>query len=129
MRGTAEPVVADQLRFDNRFRLIVSCGALAIAGFLVAIGLIPTLQPFLWIFAFSSIPYLLSSLWLTRHDTGAPLLRYGLSLIDFAAITAAVKITGGPESPFFYLYPIPFLIHALHFDIPLILWDGVWSVA
>ena len=75
-----------------------------------------------------SIPYGLSYLWILKPRSGTWILRYGLSIFDFAAITAAVMITGGPQIPFFYLYPIPFLVHALQFDIRLIIWDGAWSV-
>src|ERR1700687_4367106 len=127
MRSLSEPAAADQLRFDNRFRLVVSLSACGSGGLLKTIGFINVLRPFLCIFAFYSIPYVISWLWIARHNSGPQVLRYGLGLIDLAAITAAVRITGGPQSPFFYLYPIPFLVHALQFDLRLILWDGAWS--
>ncbi len=116
------------LRLDNRFRLVVSLIAFAIACLLHALGLITALTPFIWIFCAYSIPYGLSWIWIIRRPTETSFLRYGLSLLDFAAITTTVVITGGPQSPFFYLYPVPFLIHALQFDRKLILWDGAWSV-
>src|SRR5258706_8923731 len=129
MKGLSEPAVVEHLRLDNRFRLVVSTSALAIAFLLHAVGFIPDVRPVIRIFALYSIPYMLTWGWLSRRLSGAISQRYMLCLFDFAAITAVVRITGGPQSPFFYLYPVPFLVHALQFDLQLILWDGLLAIA
>jgi len=128
MTDQPQPDQTDQLHFDNRFRFAVSLAAFVLASLLHAAGLLVAIRPLLWIIIFYSVPYGLTQLWIPGERSHVAAIRYALSSIDFCAITAAVALTGGPDSPFFYLYPLPFLIHAFHFDSKMIVWDGVWSM-
>ncbi len=124
MNRSDNPSLAEKIRLDNRFRLTVSIAALLLAILLRSFHLLADLTPLACLIVAYNIPYVTAWVWVDR----LPLLRiviYFLSLIDFVAITAAVKLTGSLHSPFFYLYPVPFLVHAFHFDIGLILFDGI----
>jgi len=127
MTGQPQPAQIDQLHFDNKLRLAVSLVALTISSLLHAAGHLAALLPLVWIVLLYTICYGLIWILAARIQAGILALRYLLSSVDFCAITAAVALTGGPDSPFFYLYPIPFLIHAFHFDPRMIVWDGIWS--
>lgn len=123
---TGGPDPTREISIDNRFRLCVSYAAFAIAAILRTFHVVGSLRPIIWLTAAYSVPYAL--LWMWRPALGLRPLYYALNALDFAAITAAVHLTGGPSSPFFYLYLIPFLVHALHFDASLIGFDGLLSL-
>src|SRR5262245_43702936 len=108
----------EKISLDNRFRLAVSCAAFATAAVLRALQILPEMTRLSWLMAAYSVPY--NIVWLRLLPAGwlRPVY-FALSALDFAAITAIVAMTGGPQSPFFYLYPLPFLIHALQFDVDL----------
>jgi signal transduction histidine kinase len=127
MRDSDELSLVDKTRLDNQFRFAVSLSALSVACVLRSLGYLGSLYLLIWVLGIYTLPYALSWLWLSRGRTH-PILRYGLGMADVAAITAVVVLTGGPESPFFYLYPIPFLVHAFHFDLAMIAWDGALSI-
>src|ERR1019366_1248715 len=103
MSGCSDPSLVQQLRFDNRYRFAVSLNAFAIACLLHVSGFLPVLRPIIWVIGLYSLTYLLAGVWAAPHRPGIRGLRYGLAMMDFAAITAAVSLTGGPQSPFFYL--------------------------
>ena len=128
MTDQPQPTEINQLYFDNKVRLVVSLTAVLLASALHAAGLLTVLRPLIWIVLVYSIPYALSNVWARTQRAGLSAVRYALSSSDFCAITAAVSLTGGPDSPFFYLYPLPFLIHAFQFDLRMISWDGVWCL-
>jgi len=128
MSDQPQPAQIDLLRFDNKLRFVISLAALLLASILHAAGLLTVLQPLIWIVLLYSIPYGLSQWWAPKDASALFILRYALSFSDFCAISAAVAVTGGANSPFFYLYPLPFLIHVFHLDPGMIVWDGVWSI-
>ncbi|MFA5974863.1 MAG: ATP-binding protein [Elusimicrobiota bacterium] len=116
--------LTEHIFVDNRFRLCLCCAVFAVAAILRALHLLSGFTAILTLTLLYSLPHLL--FWIRRPPPS--MLRptyYALGALDFAAITIAVHLTGGPTSPFFYLYPIPFIIHALHFDAAMIIFDGI----
>ncbi len=124
---TPRDALLDSFHFDNRFRLSVSLSSFVIAGVLRGMHFVVNLSSLATVIVVYNVIYL--TVWyhssrLRRLD----IYRFALSLVDFAAITLAIHWTGGLHSPFFYLYPIPFLVHSLHFDLGLIAFDAVVSL-
>lgn len=120
--------LAEHIGLDNRFRLAVSLAAFVLAAALRSVNILTDLRPLTGLVIAYNIPYILAWTLLHRISWLRPII-YFLSFLDFAAITAAVKLTGALNSPFFYLYPIPFLVHAFQFDLALISFDGILSLA
>ena len=127
MRESDHSVLAERIQLDNRFRLAVSLAAFVLAAVLHSVNILNDLRPLAWLVVGYNIPYILLWTILPRIPWLRPVI-YFQSLLDFAAITAALKFTGSLSSPFFYLYPIPFLVHAFQFDLALIAFDGVLSL-
>lgn len=122
-----ESGLREKIHLDNHFRLAVSTSALGIAGILYSLGMLSAIKPLAMVWAIYSLPYLL--IWFAiSHGSTHRAYSYVLSAVDYAAIALAVRATGGPQSPFFYLYPIPFLVHALYFDVRLVVLDGLFSL-
>lgn len=120
--------VREKIHIDNHFRLALSSATLAIGLLLRLLGLLPTLKPLLILWTLYALPYM--SVWLLiATGRASRFFAYALSLVDYVAIAAVVRLTGNTQSPFFYLYPLPFLVHALYFDFPLIVLDGTLSIA
>src|SRR5215467_4808585 len=101
MTGPSQPNPADHLIFDNKIRFAVCAAAVAIATVLHASGMLVTYHALLWIAFGYSIPTSLSWIYARRFKSRIEPLLYFLSFIDFCAITGAVALTGGPDSPFF----------------------------
>ena len=120
--------LSERLAFDNRFRFAVSCVAFVMAALLSSVGKMAAFPTVALIIFLYSVPYVV--LWFFFDDWKSPRAAfYVLSAIDFAAITAIVRLTGGLSSPFFYMYPLPFLVHAFHFDVGLIVFDSFLAIA
>jgi signal transduction histidine kinase len=119
--------VREKVDIDNRFRLAVSIATLAVT-YVLSTSLEPgRIWRIFALVAAYSLPYFV--VWLTlRRWSSLNIIRAALSLADFVAITLAMFLTGGHSSPFFFLYSIPFLVHAFHFDVELIVIDGVFVV-
>jgi signal transduction histidine kinase len=122
-RGPDTPDFAESVHFDNLFRLVVSIATFSIATALYFAKSLADLTPLAWLIVAYTVPYLTVWIWLEQAKE-LRWITYALSVVDFAAITWAVVLTGGLQSPFFYLFPIPFLVHSLHFDRHLIGVDG-----
>jgi signal transduction histidine kinase len=118
----------EKIALDNRFRLGVSIATVAIAILMHLFGMNAAVKPILAVVALYSLPYGLIGVLLPRLRYLSA-IRKVLSFGDFAAITAAMTLTGGLQSPFFFLYPVPFLIHAFHFDLELIAADALFVLA
>jgi signal transduction histidine kinase len=118
----------DQLRLDHQFRLVVSLNAFAIACLLHSLGFLASLHAIYWLIGLYTVPYALTWICARHLGRGLTFIRYVLSLVDLAAITAVVVLTGGLESPFFYLYPVPYLVHSFQLEERLVAWDGFWSL-
>jgi signal transduction histidine kinase len=128
LHTTHRDVLLERIHLDNRFRLALSLASFGLAGLLHAFGVpIPVFTVGAIIFA-HGVVYL--SVWaFLERITALSLCRYVLSLVDFFAITLAAFISGSLNSPFFYLYPVPLLVHALQFDLALIRFDGALCLA
>jgi K+-sensing histidine kinase KdpD len=125
-RGTPEDL-PQKIKIDNLFRLAVSFTTFAIAIYLWTFRVIPSIAPLAMLLIGYTCPYVLAW-WLTgRLKTLRP-LDYFLTTLDILAISLAIHLTGGLHSPFFYLYGVPFLVQALHFDMGQIRWNGFLSV-
>src|SRR5579872_1226190 len=127
MKESDHSALTERIGLDNRFRLAVSLAAFVLAAVLHSVNILTDLRPLAWLVVAYNIPYLF--IWaLRRWISWLRPVVYWLSMLDFAAITLALKFTGSLNSPFFYLYPIPFLIHAFQFDLALIAFDGFLSL-
>ncbi len=122
-RGIPEDL-PQKIRLDNIFRSAISITTFAIAVFLWCFHTLPSLRPLIVLLVAYSVPYLVAWALIHTLKTLRP-IDYFLSTIDIIGITVAIRLTGGPESPFFYLYGIPFLVQAFHFDLGQIRWIGI----
>lgn len=120
--------LSQKIRIDNVFRFGVSMIAAVIAVYLWMFHVLTNMRPLVILLAAYSIPYL-TAWWLTsREQTLLRTLDYLLNALDILGITFAIHLTGGLQSIFFYLYGVPFLVQAFHFDRNIIRWNGVLSV-
>jgi signal transduction histidine kinase len=126
-RRASSEELAQKIRIDNLFRLAVSLTTFAIAIYLWTFRVLPSILPLGVLLAAYTCPYLLGW-WLSRRLKTLRPLDYILTTLDIVGIAAAIHLTGGLQSPFFYLYGIPFLVQALHFDMGQIRWNGFLSV-
>lgn len=122
-----QAAIREKIHTDNHLRLAVSTSALVIGAILATLHLLPDFGRLTMVWMAYTIPYVFVWIWITRYSAQR-LYSYLLSGVDYAAISFVVQITGGLASPFFYLYPIPFLIHALYFDVDMIVLDGTLAL-
>src|SRR5687767_4932273 len=105
-----------KIHIDNLFRLAVSLISLTIAIFLWMFRVVPELRPLLVLWGVYTLPYL--TVWgIAQRTQNLRALDYLLNTLDIVCITWAIHLTGGLQSPFFYLYGVPFLVQAFHFDM------------
>src|SRR4051812_14994269 len=124
-RGLPEDL-RQKIYLDNLFRLAVSLTSFAIAIYLWMFHVITAIHPLCALLLAYTGPYLLAW-WLCPRIKQLRALDYLLSAFDIAAIAMCIHFTGGSRSPFFYLYAIPFLVQAFHFDFGQIKMVGLLS--
>ena len=125
-RGLPEDLL-QKIRLDSLFRLTISLTSFVLAVYLWIFSFVSDLRPLALLLAAYTVPYL-AAWWLaSRIEAARRLLDYALSAWDILGIACAVHLTGGPNSPFFFLYGVPFLVQAFHFDMGQIRWNGLLS--
>jgi signal transduction histidine kinase len=116
-----------KIHLDNLFRLVLSLTTFAISVYLWNFHLFPHLRPLFILLTAYTCGYL--TVWgISQHVSALRPFDYLLSVFDIVGITVCIHYTGGPQSPFFYLYALPFLVQAFHFDLAKIRWSGVLAI-
>src|SRR5262245_13212854 len=106
-RGSPEDL-RQKIHLDNMFRLALSLITFLVRAYLWMVHVIADSRPLFLLLIAYTVPYLL--IWaLSTLGKGLNLLDYVLSALDIGGITWCIHLSGGVESPFFYLYAIPLL--------------------
>src|SRR5258708_1639815 len=103
-----------KIHLDNLFRLTLSLITFLVGVYLWLVHVFTEVRPLVILLVAYTVPYLLIWSLINRVKWLRP-LDYLLSIFDIAGITWCIHITGGIQSPFFYLYAIPLLVQAFHF--------------
>lgn len=127
LRVTPEEL-SQKIHLDNLFRLSISLASFALGVYLWVFRFVPQIKPLAVLLVIYSVPYLLCWLWISRIKILHRVIDYSLTTWDIVGITASIYLTGGPNSPFFYLYGVPLLVQAFHFDFGQIRWNGLLSL-
>jgi signal transduction histidine kinase len=126
-RRSSPEDLRQKIHLDNLFRLALSLATFALVSFLWTQHLFPHLHPLFCLLIGYSCGYML--IWaLLPHTTFLRPLDFLLTAFDIGGITTCIHYTGGAQSPLFYLYALPFLVQAFHFDLNKIRWSGILSI-
>lgn len=117
----------DKIRFDNAFRASVSTITFLICGIMSWGGFIFVLKPILIIYLIYGIVHVSLILNATRFKN-ARTLDFILCSMDIIALSIAVYFTGGKQSPLYFVYFIPLVIHSYHRDWSIIILYGFGGV-
>jgi signal transduction histidine kinase len=120
--------LSQKIHLDNLFRLALSLVTFALVAWLWAFHQLAQIRPLLILVL--GYGFLYSIGWIAAARGQVPAwLDYFFHAVDIAAITLCIRFTGGSQSLFFYLYTIPFLVAAFHFDFAMVVWNGLLSIA
>src|SRR5580765_3894807 len=95
-----------KIHLDNLFRLGLSLITFSVGVYLWLVHVFPQIRPLFQLLVGYTIPYLLIW-WLSSRVTWLRPLDFVLSALDIFGITWCIHLTGGTQSPFFYLYAVP----------------------
>jgi signal transduction histidine kinase len=127
-RAAWADTLRQKIQFDNLFRLALSLVTFAIVIALWAMHVEVNLRLLTGLLAIYSVTYLLAWWLSTRTTLFLRGIDFLLSALDIFGISSCIALSGGVHSPFFYLYAIPLLVEAFHFDLDQIKWYGVLTV-
>jgi GAF domain-containing protein len=118
----------DKVRFDNFFRLLLSSISFVVCFVLWSFDALPNWKPILGIYiGYGIIHLVISALMLN-----SPYVRYldfSVITLDLVGIAFAIFVTGGVNSPLYFLFFVPLLIQSYHRDWATIVLYGFGGMA
>jgi hypothetical protein len=113
-----------KIRFDNTIRLMIAVPTYLASVVMWMSGAITSLLPMTLVFtAFGTAQFFVT--WIFRNNRFARKLDFVMSTFDIVSMSVAIYCTGGVNSPLYFIYFIPLLVHAFHRDWALVFFNGV----
>ncbi len=114
----------NKIRFDNTIRLLISIPTYVACFAMWWGGSIASILPMTVVFTiFGSIQFCVT--WFFMNNRFARKLDFLMSSFDIISMSVAIYCTGGANSPLYFIYFIPLIVHAFHRDWALVLFNGV----
>ena len=125
--SSSEKSTIEKIWFDNIFRIWISFLTFFIVWILWIGGTLPSFKPVIAVY----LLYLaveISVTWLLLKTQRFRQMDFVLCFFDIVGVSIGIYLTGGANSPLYFLYFIPVIIQAFHRDWALILFYGFGSV-
>ena len=114
-------------KFDNTIRAWIAIPSYLACAVLFLQHAIPTLLPMTIVFcAYGALLFLVS--WLFMESRHGRKLDFLFSSLDLVAMSLSVYYTGGTNSPLYFIYFIPLVVHAFHRDMGVVVFSGFGGV-
>ena len=114
-------------KFDNTIRVWIAVPTYLACALLWLQGAISSLVPMTVVFGtYGAAQFLISWLFMeTRHGRKLDFL---FSSLDLIAMSLSIYFTGGTNSPLYFIYFIPLVVHAFHRDMGVVVYSGFGGV-
>jgi hypothetical protein len=114
-------------KFDNTVRAWIAVPTFVACYFLWMNHTIPTFQPILVVFgSYAVLQFALNWIFIgSRYGRPSDFVLSGL---DALSMSLAIYFTGAANSPLYFLYFIPLIVHAFHRDSAVVMFSGFGGV-
>lgn len=114
-------------KFDNAIRAWIAVPSYLACSVLWLQGAIPSLIPMSLVFgAYGTLQFLIS--WYFMESRHGRKLDFLFSSLDLVAMSLSIYFTGGTNSPLYFIYFIPLVVHAFHRDMGVVVYSGFGGV-
>ncbi len=114
-------------KFDNTIRVWIAVPSYLACAVLWYQGAISSLIPMtLIIGTYGVLQFLIS--WAFMESRHGRKLDFVFSSLDLVAMSFSVYHTGGTDSPLYFIYFIPLVVHAFHRDMGIVVYSGFGGV-
>lgn len=112
-----------KIKFDNTVRAWIAGPTFGACYLLWIQHAISAISPIVWVFgSYAALQFLLNWYFLgSRHGRTFDFVFSGL---DLTSMSMAIYLTGAANSPLYFLYFIPLIVHAFHRDSTIVMFSG-----